>query len=227
VVWVKLDDGFVENEKVMGLHDRAFRLHVAAMCYSARNLTDGLITERSERIIGAILNVQTRRWVKELVAAKLWTPVSGGHVINDYLEYNPAADEVKAARRRNAERQASSRRRRAEARHEVDNALRNGVTDGVSHAAPSRPVPNPKLEALAPVSETHSPPSYEGGRDFTTLGKLKGACHADEAAAVKLERAARGCSEADIVAALEACRGPGVRDRLAVALSELKKRRAA
>lgn len=82
-----------------------------------------------------------------------------------------------------------------------------------------------ELEAFAPLSETQSPPSYEGGRDFTTLGKLKHACRAHVGSSDKLDRAARGCSEADVVAALEACKGPGVRDRLAVALAELKRRK--
>lgn len=218
MVWVKLDDGFIENDKVAALHDRAFRLHVAGICYSARNLTDGLITRRAEKVLGAVLSIPTKRWVAELEAAGLWIEVKDGHRIKDYLHYNPAAKDVKEERQRNAERQADLRRRRNETRNDVDNALRNSVRNG----PPSRPVP-----LLAPSKEVLSPTSYEGGRDFTTLGKLKHACRAHVDSAAKIERAAKGCTEADIIGALDACKGPGVRDRLAVALSELKKRKAA
>lgn len=217
MVWVKLDDGFVENEKVCELHDRSFRLHVAGICYSARNLTDGLITTRAEKVLGAVLNFQTKRWTAELVSVGLWTKVDGGHQINDYLEYNPSAQDVKAERRRNAERQADLRRRRNETRHDVDNALRNEGSNG----SPSQPVP-----LVTPVLAIQRPPRYEG-TDSSPLGRLKDACRTDHDGVVKLNRAAKGCTDADVIAALEACKGPGVRDRLAVALSELKKRKEA
>ena len=43
MAWLRIDDGFVEHPKVYDLSDRSFRLHVAAHCYSARNLTDGVL----------------------------------------------------------------------------------------------------------------------------------------------------------------------------------------
>lgn len=42
---------------------------------------------------------------------------------------------------------------------------------------------------------------------------------------LKVLRASRGCAHGDLIAALEACTGSGVKSPLAVALSELKKRR--
>jgi hypothetical protein len=43
MTWVRLDDQFPDHPKVVNLSDRAFRLHVWGICYSARFLTDGLI----------------------------------------------------------------------------------------------------------------------------------------------------------------------------------------
>jgi hypothetical protein len=85
--------GFPEHPKVMGLHDRAFRLHVTALDYCSRNLTDGHVSARAVKVIAAILDTQSKRWTAELVNARLWKlDESGdGFWINDYLVYNPSA----------------------------------------------------------------------------------------------------------------------------------------
>ena len=41
-MWVKLDDRFTDNPKIARLSDKAFRVYVHALCYSAGALTDGL-----------------------------------------------------------------------------------------------------------------------------------------------------------------------------------------
>ena len=41
MTWVKVDDALPEHPKVARLSDAAFRVHISALCYSARNLTDG------------------------------------------------------------------------------------------------------------------------------------------------------------------------------------------
>lgn len=98
--WVKLDDGFADNLKVGGLSDRAFRAHVEALCYCARNLTDGLISTPY---------VKRMRWTRqatELQSAKLWDVDPEGYRIHDYLLYNPSRAQVmedrEIARRRSA-----------------------------------------------------------------------------------------------------------------------------
>ena len=86
--WVKLDDAFPEHQKVDGLSDGAFRLHVAALCHAGRNLTDGFIgSERVSRLVPRF----RKQHVAELVASCLWHDTEGGWVIHDYLAYNPSA----------------------------------------------------------------------------------------------------------------------------------------
>lgn len=203
---------FPEHPKVTELHDRAFRFHVTALAYCARNLTDGHVSARGVKVVAAIVDTQPKRWTAELVAARLWRhdPAGDGFWIHNYLEYNPSQEEVKERSERG--------RRNANSRwtgNADGNATGIGGGIGKANALPSHPIP---------LNEIQAPPSYEG-TDFTPLGKLKAACRVDHDGVVKLNRAAKGCTEADLVAALEACKGPGVRDRLAVALSELKKRR--
>lgn len=95
MTWVKLDDSFPEHKKIVELSDRAFRIHVAAICYSARNLTDGHIPPSVVRT----LTFAKKTPLNELVKAGLWRENgSGGYLIHDYLEYNPSAEAVKDQR---------------------------------------------------------------------------------------------------------------------------------
>jgi hypothetical protein len=147
--WLRIDDGFAENPKIADLADRTFRLHVVALCYCARNLTDGLVTARALRVLAAIVGVNTvAKNVSQLVDAGLWMPLDGGdYTIKDYLEYNPTAEKVKEERARNAARQ----RKHRDERNEGGNALRNGVTN----TAPARPLPlEQKTSKATPVDNS-------------------------------------------------------------------------
>ena len=100
MTWAKLDDGFPEHPKVIGLSDAAFRTHVAAICYAARNLTDGHIPA------AALLAVSRGKpkAVAELHAAGVWHENGGeGYIIHDYLEYNPSKERVERERERKRE----------------------------------------------------------------------------------------------------------------------------
>jgi hypothetical protein len=153
--WVKLDDGFAENEKVTGLTDRGFRLHVTALCYCGRNLTDGYVGPRTLKILAAILGwSNARRWVAELVNAGLWIADDDhdGHKIKDFTEYNPTAEEVKEGRRQNAVRQADFRRKKKES-NDARNALRNASSATLPRPDPTYPEEKPRaVTALRPAA---------------------------------------------------------------------------
>ncbi len=228
MTWLRLDDEFAENPKIAGLSDRAFRFHVAALCVCAGKLTDGAMTAKAVRVLAVTLEVDPKRRVQELQSAGLWNPTDDGWVINDYLDYNPAAADVKRERARNAKRQRDHKAKVREVRDAVadslsnaaGNALPNAVSNGGANAAPSRPVTK-TLGLPIHVSEEPKVSTGHGTRVPEHIQPLIDACHAHGDDIQKLERATRGKSQAVIVAALESCRGPGVRDRLAVALSEL------
>lgn len=134
--WVKLHDGFDENPKIDGLSDGAFRLYVTGLCYCARALSDGHITER--RLFRLFPN--GGRAADELVAAGLWHETDGGWQINDYLEFQPSKAEVEEKRKKYAERAS----RAAQARW-GDDANKQCLQASPKHVlasnAPSRPVP--------------------------------------------------------------------------------------
>lgn len=135
MTWLKVDDRFPRHHKVMPLSDKAFRMHVAALCHCAESLSDGRVTERAVRMLLPVIGAQTwKKYVNELVSAGLWTVEAHGWSINDFLDYNPSSVKVKEQRLRNAERQEKHRR------NAVSHSVTNTVSHGVSNAAPSRPV---------------------------------------------------------------------------------------
>lgn len=109
MAWAKLDDQFAEHPRIIGLGDRAFRLHVAAICLSNRKLTDGHISRHDGRILFAVVNAN-KRHVTELLDAGVWEQNGGdGWVIRDYLQWNPDASTVKERRRKDNERRGRNR----------------------------------------------------------------------------------------------------------------------
>ncbi|MFE5871611.1 hypothetical protein ACFQ6V_23605 [Streptomyces roseifaciens] len=102
--WVRFDDRFPSNRKVRLLSDSAFRLYVSAICWSAENLTDGVVKTKELRLVADVKNASKR--AQELVDSGLWVPVPGtGWRIHDYHEYQPTAEQVCADREAKTARQ--------------------------------------------------------------------------------------------------------------------------
>jgi hypothetical protein len=98
VTWIKLHDGFAEHPKVLALSSPAFRLHVSALCFCGRNLTDGRITAPALRgLLGT--SSASRKHVLELVTAGLWEADNGEHHVRDFLQWNRSKAEVEARRK--------------------------------------------------------------------------------------------------------------------------------
>jgi len=99
--YLALDDNFPDNPKVAGLSDRAFRLHVVALCYCSAQLTDGLVRNKAKLWANIGGNIRSfSRLTDELCLAGLWDIVDGGYVIHDYLEWNASAAQIKEKRRK-------------------------------------------------------------------------------------------------------------------------------
>lgn len=104
--YLNMDDSFPDHPKVDGLSDGAFRLHVSAMCYAAKHLTDGYIPpERVSRLTPRYKAAQ----LDELIKAGLWVKHDTGHRIHDYLDWNKSRAWWKAKRAATAKRVAKWR----------------------------------------------------------------------------------------------------------------------
>jgi hypothetical protein len=71
---VRLDERFVSRREIRTLSDRAFRLHVSAICWSAEYQTAGVIPRQGLRIIANVRGPRTA--AEELVTAELWERLS-------------------------------------------------------------------------------------------------------------------------------------------------------
>lgn len=210
MTWARFEDNFAEHPKVIGLSDAAFRLHVTAICYSARYQTDGEVTPAAFRAISG-----KPKLADELVDAGLWDTTSrGGWAVHDYLEYNPSREKV--TQRRNArvdagrvggQRSGATRRSKTEAN---DEAFASRLLEPKTNPVPSRPVP-----------ETYNPPGYASlsaaEREIadTALSKLPLQYQRDELAIDELGQFARDFASRphvhrELAEAIAKCRQNGV-----------------
>jgi hypothetical protein len=97
VVWTKLSDDFPENERITNLSDRAFRLHVAGLCYSNRQLTDGFVPRGQ---VPKLVSGNSSKALQELRTVKLWLPKPAGYAIVEFHEHQPSRADVIARRAR-------------------------------------------------------------------------------------------------------------------------------
>ena len=156
--WLRLDDGFAENHKIIDLKLPAKWLHVSALCYCARNLTDGNISRKQLQVICAIADVpKPQIHVRALVDAGLWLEdesEDGCYVVNDFLKYNPSREQVAKDRDAARERQSRSRSQRS-------HAVTDGVTDGVSHTTPTHPNPSKEQSRAVTALSGEQPSDFK------------------------------------------------------------------
>jgi len=163
MTWVKLDDGFMGHPKVRALSHGAICLHLAALCWSSRYLTDGFIPACE---VGGLILRYKPAFLKEVLAVQphqtsaVWDEAEGGYRIHDYLVYQPSARQATAERAATAERQRKWKER----------AVTNGVSDGVSNTAPSRPVPSLGGNSSSRGSKTGEGEPTPGTADAERLG---------------------------------------------------------
>lgn len=181
MTWVRLDDRFPSHRKIALLSDRAFRMHVSALCWSAENLTDGVIQDRELRLVAHVRNMTAT--ARELVTNQLWVRIEGGWRIHDYLEYNPSRDQVLSERQKNAARQQAFRDRKkgsstppptqTETPPEIKrNGVTPPVTNSVSNALPG-PVPVVTPNGVTTRAACNAREDGPEIRSYDTLAELK------------------------------------------------------
>jgi len=171
MAWVKLDDGFFRNPKVVIVGPEAKLLYLAGLCYAGSSLTDGFIPANAARILGADAEISTiSNATQELVDAGLWAPVERGYMIHDYLQYNKSAEEVRA--NKEAARERMQRRRSPDVRAnnertsgEVRSPDTDTDTDSDSDESPS-PLPPSGEEDTGDVEEEGQPKRKPSAADL-------------------------------------------------------------
>src|SRR5689334_21284730 len=105
MTWVKLEHDFADHPKMMQAGPLSMLLHVKAICYCARFLTDGFVPMAVVRSLidwsgcDGMEACDNRILAANLVAVGSWDEVPGGFMIHDYLEYQFSKERVLADRR--------------------------------------------------------------------------------------------------------------------------------
>jgi len=165
VPWVRLDDHFFHNRKARSAGPQGRELLLASVCYCTLQLNDGTFTAEDLPVIAALAQVEpsvadllTSHGMWHLQGAEcalcrsagMTMPVPPGHIaIHEYLVFNPSRSAVLADREAANERQ---RRSREKSRRDSQG------TNGVTSAAPSRPVPNDLPTSSSGNSRAAVPP---------------------------------------------------------------------
>jgi hypothetical protein len=203
MAWVRLDDKYPDHPKVRAAGAIAELVHVRAMCYAMRHLTDGVIPESviPSLLVGlehigiatggvpGMFEVGKEAleidWPEALVRAGLWHPRRGGYLLHDFLDYNPSKKEVLEKRKQ----QSDGGRLGATRRWGRDPASMGQPNGGVRVEPTGQPIqpgcspspypsPSPKKKtprsARAPIQGgSDRPESFRGGEP-TRVGDVLG-----------------------------------------------------
>ena len=132
MAWIKIDDSFPDHPKVVGLSDKAFRVHISGLCYCGKYLTDGKVPMK----IAARFAEEDMAVIAELSIAELWIEdlPNNGFIIHDYLTHQTSKDQVEQKRANLRERQKRYREKQT-----PDNNVEPVADDGWDNALVTEP----------------------------------------------------------------------------------------
>lgn len=168
--WIRLDDGFADHPKIAQVGPIAAWLHVKALVYCGRYLTDGkipraivasLVDWRTSGVFvdrggndftGTIDHPDNLDLAAQLVEAGVWHETKTGYEIHDYLSYQPSKAKVTSEREATRERVNKFRGKKPGngSCNGVTNAVGNVNSNGVNNA-PVTPLPIPIPVSLSPA----------------------------------------------------------------------------
>jgi len=166
MTWVRIEDTMPEDPRWEETGALGLALHVAALAYSNRNLTDGVLSRSQARRLLPIDDVDVV--IDLLVSTDTWRADGSSLHLVQSAEFQPTREKVLKRREDDRLRQEKSRARRAG--HTVTDA----VTNGVSHPYP---VPSPKTgraDARAPFGRGGAQPNDRRTKEQEALDSLGG-----------------------------------------------------
>jgi hypothetical protein len=150
MAWVRIDDGYAEHPKMLAAGAEGIALDIAAMCYCARQTTDGFVPAA---VVDRLVSARKRsRIVQRLVDVGRWTrdEERDGYLIHDYLKFNPSASDLVTLRnQKSAAGKAGAHRRWHSDGHGTSqkDSMANGMADAMADQwqphSPPLPTPTP------------------------------------------------------------------------------------
>ena len=113
MAWARIDDGFVDHPKVLRIWDRcpaAIGLHVRAIAYCSKHLTDGRIPRVAVTALSPVQRDRDEQTGALLdLGAWYWDEGEDTFVIHDYEDYQPTRAEVAEKRQKDRDRKNRER----------------------------------------------------------------------------------------------------------------------
>jgi len=152
MTWIKLDDKFHRNAKVLAMSDAAHRVYVDALSYCGDvEEPNGYLSEEQARSFLKSRGKPTKV-ISELVELNAWEAVQGGYLIHDFEKYLPKTSTARVqAWREKKRREAVTEtplqhtRNVSETRRNSSTHARARATTGLETTSTSggNPIPNP------------------------------------------------------------------------------------
>ncbi len=149
MTWVRLDDKRAMHPKFRNSGFALRGLDEAAICQSAHDETDGVITDELLELIGffhGLIPKAVHKLALGLCDLERWERKDGGYEIRDFLVYNPSRADLEA--KREADR---NRKRRQTDSTRIPDGFHEDSTMGSRHPVPSRPVPSRNYPPRPPL----------------------------------------------------------------------------
>lgn len=138
IAWFKVDDGFYDNPKVVGLSHEAVALWLLGGTWASKQLTDGSVPSRMIARLGCTFDA-----AEELVDVGLWDRINGDYEFHDWEDYQPTRAVVEERRRVRAEAGRKGGLKSGESRREANaSAEATDEDEAKANPVPSRPVPD-------------------------------------------------------------------------------------
>ncbi|MFC6286814.1 hypothetical protein ACFP3Q_11425 [Nocardioides sp. GCM10027113] len=148
MTWVRISDDWFEDDRIEQLGGDVVAVHLSALAYVSRRLSDGQLPRRATRHLYPVADLDGA--ISTLLEAGLWQGTEAGYLIVPWADHVLPADEVQKMREQNRIRQERFRRHQNNDHSLCERcwyiqARRGGrgnaVTDGVSNTPPTRPDP--------------------------------------------------------------------------------------
>lgn len=139
--WLKIDDKYPRNPKVLAGDIETSWFYVCALTHCAEQLTDGFIADSAVPVIAPHV-IAPQDVAERCVQLGMFTRVTNGFLVPDFLDFNPSRAEVVEKREKDRERQRKSR-----GMSQRDSRETSDVTPSV----PSRPVPSTSISSSTDV----------------------------------------------------------------------------
>lgn len=168
MTWIKLDDSFPDNPKIVEAPPGAVTLYIFGLCYASRHLTDGHLTR------SAVAKFGVHKWGRSadvLVTLGLWEQTDNGWRIHDYLDYQRSAEEV----RKLSEKRASAGRKGGAKAKQVAKQTGSNVSSKQQAEAEAEAEPSSSPPTGTSVTEPNGAAS--GGEEETREQFIKRTLH--------------------------------------------------